>query len=297
MAFNLIQLQTFRRLALDENFSRAAEALHLTQPAVSQHVRALEAHFRVKLVDVSGRRSVLTPAGQFLAERAEALLGGVDALEREMREFADVRAGELRIGATVTIGTYALPDMVARFRASHPAVRLHVDVGNTAAMAEAVKNGQVSLALIEGPLADDDLTIEAYAHDELILIANRSHPLAARRRPVDMTALAREPFVFREEGSGTRALAEQALADAGITPVVSLTLASGEAIVRAVELGIGIAIVSRLVADEPVRAGRVARVRLRDVTFPRTFRVVRLKHRTPSPAALAFGSLLHGAER
>jgi DNA-binding transcriptional LysR family regulator len=256
LPFNLNQLETFRRLAHEENFTRTAELLNLTP-------------------------------------RAEQLLGNVDALEREMREFADVRAGELRVGATVTIGTYTLPDLVAFFEGSFPAIDLRVEVGNTAAMALAVKVGRVSLALVEGPLVDDELEIEPYANDELVLVVPRSHALAQRSKPIAADDLANVRFVFREEGSGTRSQVERTLLDAGITPKVALTLPSGEGIVRAVELGIGVAIVSRLVVDAPVRAGRIAQVRLRGLEFRRTFRVVRLRRQTPSPAALAFTALLH----
>ena len=296
MAFNLIQLETFRRLAEERNFTRTAELLDLTQPAVSQHVRALQDHFRVKLVDLVGRKTVLTDAGRFLAARAELLLGNVAALEREMREFADLRSGELRIGATVTIGTYALPDLVARFRAVAPAVRLHVDVENTQAMALAVKAGRVSLALVEGPLVDDDLVIEAYAQDELVLIVAPAHPFAVKRKRLVAADLSGRPFIFREDGSGTRVQIERALLAAGVTPNVVLTLPTGEGIVRAVELEIGIAIVSRLVAEAPMREGRVRRVPLHDLELTRTFRAVRLRRQTPSPAALAFAALLRESE-
>ncbi len=295
MSFNLIQLETFRLLAKETNFTRTAELLNLTQPAVTQHVRALQDHFRVKLVDLVGRRTVLTDAGRFLAARAELVLGNVDALEREMREFADVRAGELRVGATVTIGTYAFPDLVAAFRLSFPGIQLRVEVENTQAMALAVKSGRVSLALVEGPLVDDDLDIEAYADDELVVIVPPSHAFAEKRAGVVVAELASAPFVMREEGSGTRTQAERALLAAGVTPNVALTLPSAEGIVRAVALGIGISIVSRLVADAAVLAGRIVRVPLLDLELRRTFRVVRVRQRTPSPAALAFVALLrHG---
>jgi DNA-binding transcriptional LysR family regulator len=293
MAFNLIQLETFRRLAQEENFTRTAELLNLTQPAVTQHVRALQEHFRVKLVDLVGRRTVLTDAGRFLAARAELLLGSVAALEREMREFADVRAGELRIGATLTIGTYRLPEIVARFRAAFPKIGLHVEVENTQAMAFAVKAGRVSLALVEGPLADDELDIEPYADDELVLVVPLAHPLAQRTKPIRAVELADVPFVFREEGSGTRAQVERALETVGVRPNVALSLPNGEGIVRAVELGIGVAIVSRIVVEALVRAGRIAQVRVRDLELRRTFRLVRLRRQTPSPAALAFALLAH----
>jgi DNA-binding transcriptional LysR family regulator len=209
-------------LAQEQNFTRTAELLNLTQPAVTQHVRALQEHFGLKLVDLVGRRTVLTDAGRFLAARAELLLGDVTALEREMHEFADVRAGELRIGATVTIGAYRLPDIVARFQGSFPVLRLRVEVENTGAMAFAVKAGRVSLALVEGPLADDELDIEPYEHDELVLVVPRSHVLARRKKPIRAAELANVPFVFREEGSGTRAQVERALTAAGVQPNVAL---------------------------------------------------------------------------
>jgi DNA-binding transcriptional LysR family regulator len=295
MPFNLIQLETFHRLAQEENFTRTAELLNVTQPAVTQHVRALQQHFGVKLVDLVGRRTVLTDAGRFLAARAELLLGNVAALEREMREFADVRAGELRIGATLTIGTYRLPGIVARFAASFPAVQLRVEVENTQAMAFAVKAGRVSLALVEGPLADDELDIVPYAGDELVLVVPPAHRFAERKTSIRTAELANVPFVFREAGSGTRAQVERALLAAGVEPNVALTLPSGEGIVRAVELGIGVAIVSQIVVEDAVRAGRIAYVRIRDLELSRTFRIVRLRRQTPSPAALAFAALVQGA--
>jgi DNA-binding transcriptional LysR family regulator len=292
LAFTFVQLQTFRLLAREGNFTRTAEALHLTQPAVTQQVRALQEHFGVQLVDLVGRRAVLTDAGRFLAERAEALLGSADALDREMREFADARAGELRLGATVTIGAYALPALVARFMAAHPAIRLQVEVGNTVAMADAVKAGRVSLALVEGPLADAELEITPYADDELVLVVPPWHEFAKRARPIEARDLRGARFVAREPGSGTRAQVERALAEAGVAPEIALTLPSGDGIIRAVELGIGVAILSRLVCDEPLRAGRIVRVPMRDLAFPRTFRTVRLRRRTPSPGSLAFAELL-----
>ena len=292
MPFSLIQLETFRLLAREENFTRTADALHLTQPAVTQQVRALQAHFGVNLVDIVGRKTTLTDAGRFLAERAELVLGNVEALEREMREFADVSAGELRIGATLTIGSYALPEIVARFQGAYPNIHLLVRVENTEAMARAVKSGHVSLALVEGPLADEELDIAPYAEDELVLIVQNGHSLARKRRAISVRELARVPFVFREQGSGTRSQVERGLLGAGITPQVVLTLPTGEGIVRAVELGIGVAIVSRLVAEASIRDERVTRVIVSDLAFRRTFRVVRLARQTPSPAALAFMALL-----
>lgn len=295
MAFNLIQLETFRRLAAERNFTRTAEALNLTQPAVTQHVRALQDHFGVKLVDLVGRRTVLTDAGVFFARRADRLLENVAALERDMREFADVRAGELRLGATLTIGAYALPALIARFRASYPHVVLQVEVANTDAMAEAIKVGRVSLALVEGFLADPELDIVPYADDELALVTAPGHPLAKRRTSIAAADLAEFPFVVREQGSGTRAQVEAGLRKAGIEQRVALSLPTGEGIVRAVELGIGVAVLSWLVVESAVREGRLKHVKIHDLKFRRTFKLVRLQRQTPSPAALALTELAVGA--
>src|SRR4051794_39815993 len=113
MSMTLVQLETFVHVARLGNYTRVAEELHLTQPGVTQQVRALERHFGLRLVDVVGRRPVLTEAGRFLAARAGDLLGSAAALEREMGEFAQARGGELHLGATLTIGTYALPALLA----------------------------------------------------------------------------------------------------------------------------------------------------------------------------------------
>lgn len=283
MAFNLIQLETFRRLALEKNFTRTAEYLNLTQPAVTQHIRALQEHFRVKFVNVVSRKTTLTDAGRFLADRVETLRGTIDVLERDMREFADVRASELRIGATVTIGAYALPKIVARFRASYPDLRLLVDVQNTADTALSVKLGRVSLALVEGPLEDETLDIEPYTDDELVLVLPATHRFARRRSQIEIAKLAQLAFIFREEGSGTRRQVESALLEVGIVPEITLTLPTGEGIMRSVELGTGAAIVSQLVAADCLHAGRVARVRVRGLQLHRTFRIVRLRSLTRRP--------------
>jgi DNA-binding transcriptional LysR family regulator len=297
MSMTLVQLETFARVAALGNYTRAAEELHLTQPGVTQQVRALERHFGVRLVDIVGRRPVLTDAGHFLAARAENLLGNMAALEREMGEFAEARGGELYLGATLTIGAYALPALVSRFSAAHPRVATRVEIANTAIMAERVRTGALTLALVEGPLEDLALEIVPFQTDRLVLVAPPDHRFAGRAR-VSPRELADEPFVWREQGSGTRALAERLLAAAGVHPRAVLELSSGEGVARAVELGLGLAILSRLVVERAVAAGRLLALDIEGLDLARTFRVVYLRGRTLSPAARALVVLLrrgHGA--
>ncbi|MCL4508176.1 MAG: LysR family transcriptional regulator [Chloroflexi bacterium] len=280
----LAQLQAFNSLASSGSFTRAARQLSVTQPAVTQQIRALERLLGVTLVDVVGRRTILTNAGQFLAARAEALLSGAAALEREMGEFAAARTGELYLGATLTIGTYTLPALLARFARRCPAIRVHVAVANTAITAARVRHGRLDLALVEGPLDDDDFDAIPYQDDCLLLVMSPCHHLAGRAQ-VHPQELEGEPFVWREQGSGTRALAEQKLARAGLVVRSATSLPSGEGVARAVQAGLGLAILSELVVEHAVASGRLAAAEIAGVDLRRTFRIVTLRGRTLSPAA------------
>jgi len=288
---SLTTLRTIRRLAAVPNFTRVAEALFLTQPAVTQHVRSLEAHFGVALVDIVGRRAVLTDAGSFLAERAGPILDDVDALEHDMREFAAAESGTLRIGASDTVGNYVLPELLAAFARRHPGVRADVTVGNTTEMLARLRSGAVALALVEGDVAGDDLAIESFAEDELVLVVPAGHRLAGRT-VVERDELLDEPFVGREAGSGTRALVERTLDEARVAPRIVMELPSGEAVVRAVAAGAGVTVVSRRVSAGARAEGRVSEASIAGLALRRMFRVARVARLTLSPAGVAFAAVL-----
>jgi DNA-binding transcriptional LysR family regulator len=291
--FTLAHIAMFRRIVELGSFTRAAESAGITQSAVSQQIKALQEHFDVKLVDVVGGRIQLTDAGRFLADRSEQLMANVTALERDMQEFSAVRIGTLRLGATVTIGTHGLAPLLARFGAAHPGVEVRITIDNTDAIVAALRNGELGLALVEGAAAGTDLEITPYQSDELVLIVPARGHRFSRRAEVRAADLARERFVMREPGSGTRALIETVLQRAGVVPTIALELPSGDAIARAVESNLGVAIISRLVVARDVALGRLASVRVGDVDLHRTFRLVRLSATSPSPAALAFERLVH----
>jgi DNA-binding transcriptional LysR family regulator len=288
MALSLAQLETIRRLAEFGSFTRTAEALNVTQPAVTQQVKALQEHFGTRLFDLAGRRPILTDAGVFLAARAGELLEGVAALERDMKAFAAAQIGALELGATITIGNYALPPQLARFREEYPTGGLNLRIANTAEMAREVKRRRVHLALVEGTVDDPDLDEEPYATDELTLVVPHAGHRLSGRTSVLARDLRGEAFVAREEGSGTRLLADRALRAAGLDPQISLALTSGEGVARAVEAGLGIGILSHLVVERAAAAGRIGIVRISDVDLRRTFRIVHLRGRTLSPPAQRF---------
>lgn len=292
MPLTLTQLHTFARLAEIGSFTRTADELALSQPAVTQQVRALADHFGTPLFDMVGRRPVLTDAGTFLAQRAVDLLAAADALEREMREFAGARFGTLDIGVTVTIGNYTVLPAVAAFRQAHPAATIRLHVANTTAIVEAIHARRFAVALVEGPVRDPEILVEPYATDELTLIVPPHGHRFSERTSIAPSELVGEPFAAREEGSGTRTVVEDALRVAGVTPNVVLALPSGEGVARAVEAGVGVAILPLIVVERAVAAGRVKPVAVTGVDFTCPFSVIRLRERTLSPLAQRFLELL-----
>lgn len=291
MNVTLVQLETFARLAQVGNFTRVAEDLHLTQPAVTQQVRTLERQLGVRLVDVVGRRPVLTEGGRFLAARAREILANAASLEREMREYALAQAGELRVGATLTIGSYTLPQILARFKEEHPGLTIQARIANTEAMAGLVAQGALSVALIEGPLADDRFEMRPFWEDRLVLAVAPNHPLAAAE-VVHVQDIEGQPFIWREVGSGTRAAVERLFWERGVGVGSVLELPSGEGAVRAVEAGMGISILSELIVEDAVAQGKIRRIEFADAELSRTFRVISLRGRSLSPTVRAFVALL-----
>jgi DNA-binding transcriptional LysR family regulator len=182
-----------------------------------------------------------------------------------------------------------------RFGRTHPGVDVRVTIGNTDAIVAAVRDGTLALALVEGLAGGDDLTTTPYQRDELALVVPAGDRRFARRSKVPAAALDGVRFIMREPGSGTRALVDAALARAGIVPQPVLELPSGEAIARAVEAGLGVAIISRMVVERDAAAGRLRIVALTDLDLRRDFLLVRRRSSTPSPAARAFAACVLGA--
>jgi DNA-binding transcriptional LysR family regulator len=294
MALTLVQLQTFRRLARLGNFTRAAEELYLTQSAVTQQMRALQDHFDTPLFDLVGRRPVLTDAGAFLAERSAEILDAADSLEREMRDFAAARVGTLAVGASVTVGTYALPQQLAAFARSAPGIDVRLSVANTTDTCAALKARRIAVAFVEGFIDDAELAFSPYANDRMRLIVPAHGHRFSKRRSIALADLRGERFVVREAGSGTRMLAADVLARAGIDVDVALEMPSNEGVARAVEAGLGIAILSQLTVERDVAAGAVRAVAIRDADLTRRFSIVSVRARTLSPLAMKFVAFVRG---
>jgi DNA-binding transcriptional LysR family regulator len=287
MTLNLHHLRVFAAVAQESSFSRAAAALRLSQPAVSKTVQELERQTQLALFDRSGRAPRLTDAGSALFARARELFGVERIAEEELSALRGLERGILRVGASTTIATYFLPPLLARFHQQHPGVKLIAESANTRAIARRLLEGRLDIALVEGPVSHERISVIPWREDELVVIAPASHPLVHRRR-VRASDLANEPFILREPGSGTRVVAEAGLAEHGLHPGTTVQLGSTEAIKQAVAAGLGLAVVSRAAAADQLALGYIAIVPLRSRAFRRALTELRLAGRAPSAAAAAF---------
>src|SRR5256886_3783954 len=283
------RLELFLAVLDHGGVGRAAQACHISQPAVSEHLRGLEAHFGVRLVERHGQRVRPTAAARVVEPYARQALALLRTAEQAAGEGRGLRAGSLTIGASTTPGTYLLPAALGRFHAAHPGIALSLEISDTREIERSVAVGQLELGVIgEAPLGPG-LAAEPWVKDELVLIVPRGHPFA-RRRAVAAHAIAGESYIAREQGSSTRGVAERYLARLGVTLTPAMELGSTEAIREAVAAGLGAARVSRhagLARDRRIVAAPLAGPR-----WTRDLLVVPRLVAPVGPAAAAFPSLL-----
>lgn len=275
MRFTLRQLQVFVAIARSENVSRAAEALALSQSAASAALAELESQSALPLFDRHGKRLRLNDHGSVLLPHAVELLDRATELEGLLR--GEHGLGRLRVGATLTIGNYLLPLIVSNFLQTHPEARVALQVRNTATIAELLRHHEIDLGLVEGQVVDAELEVEPWVEDELVVFCAPGHPLAARGRSgpgVELGEIARQPWILRERGSGTRETFDRALRhwSGGIVP--RLELEHTEAVKRAVESGLGLGCLSRLALRDAFRRGSLVAVEVAELDLRRRFSFV-----------------------
>lgn len=297
---NRNHLALFRAVAEASGFSRAAEVIHVSQPAISMQVAELEDALGTPLFDRLPRGVRLTDAGTILLGYAQRIASLEAGAERAMRELRGLERGRLALGASTTVGSYLLPAILGKFRQRHPAVELALTIDNTEGIRQRLLDRTLDLGLTEGvPPADVELSVRVFHHDELIVIAPLSHPLASRApgkkgsRPVTARQICAQPLILREPGSGTREIVERGLAacEAAVTNV-ALTLSSTEAIKRAVAAGLGLAVVSRLCVALELASGTLVEIPTRGLRLRRPLHELTLRDRQPSASARAFLDLL-----
>jgi DNA-binding transcriptional LysR family regulator len=284
----LDQLRIFVAVAERQHVTRAAEALHLTQSAVSSALTTLEGRHGVALFDRVGRTIVLNPAGEIFLVEAREVLARATAAEAALADLGDLSRGRLSIHASQTIASYWLPPRLVAFHRAYPGIALSVSIGNTADVAKAVANGAAELGLVEGEVDNPALSRAVIDHDRLSLFVGRNHPWA-REPSHDKRDLTQTAWVVRESGSGTRSSFEAMLAGLGLRLddlEVAMVLPGNEAVRGAVEAGAGAAVLSHSAIASGVASGRLVEIP-QDIAA-RPFHLLRHKQRYRSRAGNAF---------
>lgn len=284
------RLKVFRAVAKHLNFRRAAEELSLTQPAVTMQIKALEQHLGVQLFDRSGTRIALTPAGGILLKYARKIDGLEMAALADVSRFAGEQRGELRIGASLTIGQYILPHLLGAFQPQHPQVRLYVTTCNTEQVLEALVAREVSLGFIEGPTLRRDVRTEVFLEDEIVLMVPPAHEWT-ERDAIETGELKQERLLLREQGSGTRRVVEMALRKRGLKAKdlhLAMEFDSTEGIITAVEAGLGIGFASLWSISKERQLGTIRIVPIRGSRITRPLSVTYPIGQEPQGVALTF---------
>ncbi len=293
MRFSLRQLQVFTEVARGESVSRAAEALAMSQSAVSGSLLELERQFDVRLFERVGKRLRLSELGRSLRPGAEALCQQALELEQGFAGRAD--AGELRVGATLSIGNYLCAPLMARFGREHPGSSVTLRVANTAEIARSVKNFEIDVGLVEGELTDPELEVTRWRRDELVVFCSPKHPFAKRRKLTDAD-LVKAQWIVREHGSGTRQAFEQAMHGVLAELQVVLELGHTEAIKSAVKAGLGVGCVSRIALVDAFRHKSLVPCAVPARDFRRWFYFLVHRQKFQSRALATWLALCRGAE-
>jgi DNA-binding transcriptional LysR family regulator len=284
----LEQLRIFVAVAEREHMTRAAEALRLTQSAVSGAIQALEARHGIALFNRVGRRIELSHDGRVFLDQARIVLRTADDAELSLLELRGLKRGVITMHASQTTGAYWLPERLARFHGKYPNIDVRLSLGNTDQVAAAVSSGVAEIGFIEGSIAQSDLVTEQVDLDQLLIVVGASHPWS-RLREINPRQIAEAQWILRERGSGTRSVFEQALSKIGIPPDrlnVTLELPSNEAIRAAVEAGAGLTAISRVVVKSALRLKTLRALRF--VPLERPFMILKHRERSPSHAVSAF---------
>ncbi|HEX2909709.1 MAG TPA: LysR family transcriptional regulator [Chloroflexia bacterium] len=314
VSLDLQKLQIFCEVARQRSFTRAAEALYLTQPTVSQQIQALERQMKVRLFERLAKEVYLTESGQVLYEKAAALLNMAQETELAVREAAGISAGKLLLGVGVTLATYVLPELLRRFNNTYKAatphngiimpglnasnsfspVKFDITLGNSEALAHKLLKNEVDLALVGSPLEPHPLLeLHPFLEDKLIMVVPAGDPWALEgRSSIGLHEIGNRPLLIRERGSALQAFVERMLESGHVHPEQYLVMANLEAIKRSVEIGLGAAIVPALSVKRELESGRLHAVNIEGVDVGRTFIYAHHKDKEMTRPARAFLELV-----
>lgn len=274
------RLQVFHTVARLLSFTKAAETLHMTQPAVTFQVRQLEEYFNTRLFDRTHNRISLTDAGARVYEFSDRIFALYSEMENAVREMTGDVSGVLMIGASTTIAEYMLPALLGNFKKRYPDVNVQLKVSNSDGIVHMVETNVIDLGVVESPVMNKNLVVEMCRMDQLVAIVSPHHPFADRTA-VSINDLLEHPYICREEGSGTREVIGEYMNERGVNTAqvnLSMELGSPESIKGAVEAGMGVSIISRATILKELQLGTLVALTL-DPPLERPFSFVHQKQK------------------
>ena len=275
----LWQLEIFCAVAETKSFTKAAELVHRTQPTISAQIASLENVLGHALFDRSGREIELTESGKILYDYARKILGLVEESKDKIAESHSIVKGDLVIGASTIPGTYILPKLLGEFKRRYPEVKITLQISDSEDVTSKILERKLELGAVGKQIENAKLEYKKLAADEIVLIVGPNHRWA-NRNFITLDELKDEPFISREQGSGTRAVAEQALKNKGIKREdlnVVMELGSTEAVKMGVEAGLGVSFISKWAIDKERKLGLIKTVRVKGLAIRRNFYIVALR--------------------
>lgn len=288
------QLEIYVKVAELKSFSKAAQAMYLTQPTISQHMSTLEHFLGTKLFDRLGKEVVLTKAGQVLYTYAKQITGLRKEAEQAIDHFLGKKSGHLILGASTIPGEYILPPLLGKFKEHYPAIRTTLRIGDTEEIVEELLSRKIETGIIGAKISNSRLQFTPFVEDELILVVPRGHRWW-NKNYLTIKELADEPFVMREAGSGTRISMEKRLSEYGIATDslnVIAEMGSTTAVKQAIKAKLGISLISERAVEEEIKRKVFKKIPIKKVNFLRTFFIIRDKKQTPSPLCEALINFL-----
>jgi DNA-binding transcriptional LysR family regulator len=270
---NLNQLWIFHNVAKYKSFTRAAEESYLTQPSVSTQVKLLENAYKIKLFERFGKKIELTNAGEALYSYTEKIFNLIREVDSIIQDIKGIKSGTIKVSTSLTLATYYLPNFLKAFKMKYPNIEIQMTAGNTREVMENILTFKSDLGFIGNFESHEKLVITPFSEEELVIIVHPSHEFSGRNR-IHPSKLDGQPFILREQGSGTREVVEQALKRNQVAVRVVMELGTNEVIKKAVEAGLGISIVPINLVKREIEEGLLKAIRLSKEDILRKFYMI-----------------------
>lgn len=288
------QLKIFQKVIELESFSKAAEAVHLTQPTVSSHIKDLEEHLGCRLVDRMGKKTLPTGAGSLLYTYARQIIRLAEEAEDSMARFMGVISGKLSVGGSTIPGGYLLPRLIGDFKKKYPEVTVFIEVGDTKQIIDAILDSRLDFGVVGAKVEQGSIVQEKWFADEMRLVVPADHRWS-KKSAVRLTSLVKEPFIIREKGSGTLTSLKNSLSSKGMGLrdfSIAATLGSTTSVIQGIKSGIGVSILSEIAVADDVKSNVLASLPVKGLDLTRFFYLTYQKSRTHSPLCEAFMGFL-----